>query len=229
MLAQAKTVVTEALSFAAVLDFGVMACSYTGNDGSDANYLAELMLSDPDNEMSFVDSSTCGRPNNLAWNIRIENAGSFLASYEAILRMYSLSPRTALNAVGLRAALVAFGRECHAANTKWREEYELVPFATYLSRCAERAESLRDTLVDLSKSDPVTPLKAAIIRALSAESLPDGIRAEEQAATNEHFQDFFDVLRMAALTTERPACIIEPLKAFRERVLADRPYIRRSL
>jgi hypothetical protein len=83
---------------------------------------------------------------------------------------------------------------------------ELIFYARHIGRSLERSASLQESLYDLVRSDPETPLKRSLRRALaSTRTLEIGLRAEAEFATQQAVREFFEILAEGATSVQRGA------------------------
>jgi hypothetical protein len=107
---------------------------------------------------------------------------------------------------------------------------ELLPFAHYISRALERNGNMYEALGDLVRSDPATPLKAAIRRALaSTRTLEAGLRAEEAYAGQKAVREFFEILSEGASANAKVATTRAALERYYELNLRVRTVYQKAL
>jgi hypothetical protein len=109
----------------------------------------------------------------------------------------------------------AYGKLEKARNSAL--DNELLPYARHISRSLERSISLRDALADLIRSDPETPLKRSIRRALSStRTLEAGLRAEAAFAGQMAIREFFEILAEGATSVQRSSVTHQALDRYIE-------------
>ena len=122
----------------------------------------------------------------------------------------------------------ASGRVRKAREASLRDE--LLPYAHYISRTLERNNNLYEALGDLVRSDPQTPLKTAIRRALaSTRTLEAGLRAEEAYAGQKAVREFFEILAEGASSSAKVASTRAALERYHELNLRVRTVYQKAL
>ena len=107
---------------------------------------------------------------------------------------------------------------------------ELLPFAHYISRGMERNGNMSEALGDLVRTDPPTPLKSALKRALaSTQTLEAGLRAEEAYAGQKAVREFFEILAEGASANAKVATTRAALERYYELNLRVRTIYQKAL
>jgi hypothetical protein len=108
---------------------------------------------------------------------------------------------------------------------------ELLPFAKYINKNLKQQQRLMDILGDLVRSDPETPLKASIKRAMSStQTLEAGLRQEaDYTPLNQKAQrEFFEILAEGASTSQKSETTQQSLDRYYELNLRRRTVAQRA-
>jgi len=107
---------------------------------------------------------------------------------------------------------------------------ELLPYARYISRTLRHQSSIHEALSDLVRSDPETPLKASLKRALSStRTLEAGLRQEAEFANQRAVKEFLQILAEGASSTQKTSTTQGALDRFFELNLRARTVYQRAL
>jgi hypothetical protein len=108
---------------------------------------------------------------------------------------------------------------------------ELLPFAKYINKDLRQQRRLMDILGDLVRSDPETPLKASIKRAMSStKTLEAGLRQEaDYTPLNQKAQrEFFEILAEGSSTSQKSETTQQSLDRYYELNLRRRTVAQRA-
>ena len=108
---------------------------------------------------------------------------------------------------------------------------ELLPFAKYINKNLKQQQRLLDILGDLVRSEPETPLKASIKRAMSStKTLEAGLRQEaDYTPLNQKAQrEFFEILAEGASTSQKSETTQQSLDRYYELNLRRRTVAQRA-
>jgi hypothetical protein len=231
---QIETVAREALAFAKAMNFKIIVASQIVT--SQGAYSARQALSDhllamEEPSLGFVNEMTGGRPNKQAGLITITNAGSFLALYSVSLQIgKSYKDCDKLNVNALRETLIELGRvrinlmelQDQGIQAVQNQFDELAAYVRYISRTLARGEDLRETLEDLVRSDPETPLKTALSHILTHPvSLEAGLTRESEDSAAPYERELFEIL-LTHHTAQGSETTVEALNLFYERLIEAR-------
>ena len=107
---------------------------------------------------------------------------------------------------------------------------ELLPYARYISRTLRHQSNIHEALSDLIRSDPETPLKASLKRALSStRTLEAGLRQEAEFANQRAVKEFLQILAEGASSTQKTSTTQGALDRFFELNLRARTVYQRAL
>lgn len=166
-----------------------------------ASALEKLYDSDPN--IYFVDMKTGGRPNGQAGSVGISRAGTFFGNYEVTFGRDRITTWGHRDAITLREALFKAGKQRLAVLNDRSVRNEVIPYARYISRALARNQGhkIADLIADLTRSDPATPMKKLLTRAMKAPDPSTAFAQEAKAADNEYVAEFSRVLSLATSPT----------------------------
>ena len=109
-------------------------------------------------------------------------------------------------------------------------DHELLRYAPHISSMLGSGMPLGQSLASIARSDPETPVKRSIKRALApGRYLPAALTEEAEAAHQEAIRDFFDLLAEGASSTQREGTAKAALLRYTELNLKKRTGFRRTL
>jgi len=209
----------EAVAFAQTVGLKVrVEGSLSGEGPEPALDIANALQGSEDPTILFVDMKTGGRPNGQIGSVVIYRLGTFFSSYRVTYDRDRMIADNLQDAATLREALIKVGKERLSVFKQGSSRNELVPYARYISRSLTRDKDVKvaDLIADLTRSDPATPVKKLLARAMKTPDPSAAFTKESEVANNEYVAEFCRVLSLATSPTTPLAKIEQALDNFAE-------------